>query len=28
VFFDDFSELGQDGSFAMLRALADSFVNA
>ena len=28
VFFDDFSELGQDGSFAMLRALADSFVTA
>jgi coproporphyrinogen III oxidase len=28
VFFDDFSELGQDGSFAMLRALADSFVSA
>ena len=28
VFFDDFSELGQDGSFAMLRALADAFVQA
>jgi len=28
VFFDDFSELGQDGSFAMLRAVGDAFVAA
>lgn len=28
VFFDDFSELGFDGSFAMLRAVGDAFVPA
>ena len=28
VFFDDFSELGQEQSFAMLRALADAFLGA
>ena len=28
VFFDDFSELGFDGSFAMLRALGDAFLGA
>ncbi|MDZ7918757.1 oxygen-dependent coproporphyrinogen oxidase [Rhodoferax sp.] len=28
VFFDDFSELGQDRSFAMLRAVGDAFLTA
>jgi coproporphyrinogen III oxidase len=28
VFFDDFSELGFDGSFAMLRAVGDAFIPA
>jgi coproporphyrinogen III oxidase len=28
VFFDDFSELGMDGSFAMLRAVGDAFLAA
>jgi coproporphyrinogen III oxidase len=28
VFFDDFSELGFDGSFAMMRAVGDSFLPA
>jgi coproporphyrinogen III oxidase len=28
VFFDDFSELGFEGSFAMLRALGDAFLTA
>ena len=28
VFFDDFSELGQDRSFAMLQAVGDSFLTA
>ena len=28
VFFDDFSELGFEGSFAMTRAVGDAFVNA
>jgi coproporphyrinogen III oxidase len=28
VFFDDFSELGMDGSFAMLRAVGDAFLTA
>lgn len=28
VFFDDFSELGFDGSFAMMRATGDAFLNA
>ena len=28
VFFDDFSELGMDGSFAMLRAVGDAFLGA
>ncbi len=28
VFFDDFSELGFDGSFAMLRAVGDAFLDA
>jgi coproporphyrinogen III oxidase len=28
VFFDDFAELGFDGSFALLRALGDAFVGA
>jgi coproporphyrinogen III oxidase len=28
VFFDDFSELGQEQSFAMLSAVGDSFLNA
>jgi coproporphyrinogen III oxidase len=28
VFFDDFSELGQEQSFAMLRSLADAFLGA
>jgi coproporphyrinogen III oxidase len=28
VFFDDFSELGFDGSFAMMRAVGDAFVGA
>lgn len=27
VFFDDFSELGMDGSFAMLRAVGDAFLS-
>ena len=28
VFFDDFSELGQTGSFAMLRSVGDAFLDA
>ena len=28
VFFDDFSELGQDGSFAMMRSVGDAFLGA
>jgi coproporphyrinogen III oxidase len=28
VFFDDFSELGVDGSFAMLRSVGDAFLDA
>ncbi len=28
VFFDDFAELGFDGSFAMMRAVGDAFVDA
>jgi len=28
IFFDDFSELGFDGSFAMLRAVGDAFLSA
>ena len=28
VFFDDFSELGFDGSFAMMRAVGDAFLGA
>ena len=28
IFFDDFAELGQDQSFAMLRAVGDAFVGA
>jgi coproporphyrinogen III oxidase len=28
VFFDDFSELGQDGSFAMMSAVGDGFLEA
>ena len=28
VFFDDFSELGQDGSFAMLQSVGDAFLAA
>ena len=28
IFFDDFSELGQDQSFAMLRAVGDAFLGA
>lgn len=28
IFFDDFSELGQDQSFAMLRAVGDAFIGA
>ena len=28
VFFDDFSELGQDRSFAMLQSVGDAFLNA
>ena len=28
VFFDDFSELGQDRSFAMLKAVGDAFIQA
>jgi coproporphyrinogen III oxidase len=28
VFFDDFSELGFDGSFAMMRAVGDAFIGA
>ena len=28
IFFDDFSELGQQGSFAMLRSVGDSFLEA
>ncbi|WP_027016002.1 oxygen-dependent coproporphyrinogen oxidase [Comamonas composti] len=28
IFFDDFSELGQDGSFAMLRSVGDAFLGA
>jgi coproporphyrinogen III oxidase len=28
IFFDDFSELGVDGSFAMLRAVGDAFLPA
>ena len=28
VFFDDFSELGFDGSFAMTRAVGDAFLGA
>jgi coproporphyrinogen III oxidase len=28
VFFDDFSELGMDGSFAMMRAVGDAFLGA
>ncbi len=28
VFFDDFSELGYDGSFAMLRSVGDAFLDA
>jgi len=28
VFFDDFSELGQAGSFAMLQSVGDAFLNA
>jgi coproporphyrinogen III oxidase len=28
VFFDDFSELGQDASFAMMRAVGDGFLDA
>lgn len=28
VFFDDFSELGFDGGFAMMRAVGDAFLNA
>jgi coproporphyrinogen III oxidase len=28
VFFDDFSELGFDGSFAMQRAVGDAFLDA
>jgi len=28
VFFDDFSDLGFDGSFAMMRAVGDAFIDA
>ncbi|MBV8464639.1 MAG: oxygen-dependent coproporphyrinogen oxidase [Burkholderiales bacterium] len=28
IFFDDFAELGEDGSFAMLRAVGDAFLPA
>jgi coproporphyrinogen III oxidase len=28
IFFDDFSELGFEGSFAMMRAVGDAFLNA
>src|SRR5690606_39254874 len=28
IFFDDFSDLGQDGSFAMMRSVGDAFLGA